>query len=100
VISLRLSEHAGSDLRRIHAFIANEDLRGADSAIELILDALNLLERHPLIGRVVTDSLRELIISHGNSGYIALYSYDAKRKRVLVKAIRHQREAGFDETGA
>ena len=95
--SLQYSERAALDLRRIHDFIATEDPDRADAAIALILDAMAMLQRHPLVGRVATDPLRELIISHGRSGYIALYSHDVRRNRVFVKAIRHQREAGFDE---
>ncbi len=38
---------------------------------------------------------RELVISRGKSGYLALYRYDGERDRVLVLAIRHQREAGY-----
>ncbi|HSS05719.1 MAG TPA: type II toxin-antitoxin system RelE/ParE family toxin, partial [Rhodanobacteraceae bacterium] len=42
---------------------------------------------------------RELVISRGHSGYIALYSYEQLEDTVLVLAIRHQREAGYaDDT--
>jgi hypothetical protein len=37
--------------------------------------------------------LRELIISRGRSGYVALYEYQPALERVLVVAIWHQREA-------
>ncbi len=95
--SLEFSEQAARDLRALHDFIAPEDPQGADDAIALILDAVEILERHPFIGRPSTDPLRELIISHGHSGYIALYLFDSAKDRILVKAVRHQREAGFDE---
>jgi plasmid stabilization system protein ParE len=97
VSSLEFSERAAKDLRTLHDFIAPEDPDEANAAITLILEALEMLVRHPLIGRVATHPLRELIISHGHSGYIALYQYDSKRDRILVKTIRHQREAGFDD---
>jgi hypothetical protein len=35
------------------------------------------------------------VISRGKTGYLALYHYDEARDRILVLAIRHQREAGF-----
>ena len=55
-----------------------------------------LLERHPLIGRSVDDFLRELVISRGKSGYVALYSYEQHKNTILVLAIRHQRETGLN----
>lgn len=38
---------------------------------------------------------RELIISQGKTGYVALYSYEEEFDTALILAIRHQREAGF-----
>ena len=38
--------------------------------------------------------LRELIISFGDSGYVALYHYERKTETVLISAIRHRKEAG------
>jgi plasmid stabilization system protein ParE len=54
------------------------------------------LARHPFIGRQVEDGLRELVISQGKTGYVALYSVEAEYDAVLVLAIRHQREAGWN----
>jgi plasmid stabilization system protein ParE len=53
------------------------------------------LGQHPLIGRAVESGCRELVISRGRSGYVALYRYDEARDDVLILAIRHQREAGY-----
>jgi hypothetical protein len=39
------------------------------------------MEKHPLIGRVVEKGYRELVISRGRSGYLALYRYDAETDR-------------------
>ena len=63
--------------------------------LELIDGAINILARHPLIGRQVESGLRELVISQGRTGYIALYSYEAHHDVILVLAVRHQRQAGF-----
>jgi hypothetical protein len=38
---------------------------------------------------------RELVISHGKSGYIALYQHSAAEGLIRIAAIRHQREAGY-----
>ncbi|HET9651048.1 MAG TPA: type II toxin-antitoxin system RelE/ParE family toxin [Usitatibacter sp.] len=55
------------------------------------------MAQHPLAGRKVDATQREMVISRGRTGYIALYSYDDERDVVLIQAIRHQREAGFEE---
>jgi plasmid stabilization system protein ParE len=48
-----------------------------------------------MIGRPVEEELRELVISRGNTGYVALYSFEEAQEAVLILAIRHQREAGY-----
>ncbi len=63
--------------------------------VELISEAVQILENHPWVGRSVEQGMRELIISRGQTGYVALYSYEAEHDAVLVLAIRHQREAGY-----
>jgi plasmid stabilization system protein ParE len=67
----------------------------APGVVTLILEATAILQDHPLIGRIVEDGRRELVISRGKTGYIALYRYDEARDIVFVLALRHQREAGF-----
>lgn len=39
--------------------------------------------------------LRELVISFGDSGYVALYRFDPTADAVYVLAFRHQKEAGY-----
>ena len=63
---------------------------------EEVLEALQILANHPLVGRPAEHDMRELIISRGHTGYLALYSYEEAHDTVLVLAIRHQREAGYD----
>lgn len=69
----------------------------SSGASSLITNAVDVLARHPLIGREVEEGLRELIISRGKTGYVALYDFDEVEDTVTVRAIRHQREAGLDE---
>jgi addiction module RelE/StbE family toxin len=90
------SEHALSDLERIVEFLRGSDPQKARATASLIRDALTILQRHPLIGRVVDARYRELVISQGRTGFIALYEYHEAHDRILVSAIRHQREAGFE----
>lgn len=66
-------------------------------AVDAILDALSVLRRHPLIGRPAEEGLRELVISRGDSGYVALYRYTQAEELVSILAVRHQREQGYSE---
>jgi plasmid stabilization system protein ParE len=83
------------DLERLTDFLLETEPAVALATVELISEAVEVLENHPLVGRPVEQELRELVISRGRTGYLALYSYDEGRDTVLVLAIRHQREAGY-----
>lgn len=69
----------------------------AADALRLIREALVILERHPMIGRPAESGLRELVISHGSTGYVALYDFLEPTDLVVVLAIRHQRESGYSQ---
>lgn len=90
-----VTPNALSDLERLRAFLIDSDPEAADQTIELILAGLSIIADHPLMGRPVESNYRELVISRGRSGYLALYRYDETRGRVLILAVRHQREAGY-----
>lgn len=92
---LALDEGAQADLERPSEFLSAADPGAAAVTEDLIFDALAVLEHHPLIGRPVEEELRELVISRGRSGYVALYEYREALDLVVILAIRHQREAGF-----
>ncbi len=89
------SPRAFDDLDRLADFLMEADPVAARETVELIAEAVTILKRHPLIGRPVEEPLRELVISRGKTGYVALYSYEAEHDTVLILAIRHQRESGF-----
>jgi plasmid stabilization system protein ParE len=97
VATLRYTARALGDLERLADFLAEADPAGALAILDVIAHGLSALELHPLIGRPAERGLRELVISRGESGYIALYRYLPKADRVNILAIRHQREAGFEE---
>jgi plasmid stabilization system protein ParE len=90
-------EGALGDLERIFEFNFQRDPPTALDHIRRIREAVLMLEGHPEIGRIRErgSALRELVISHGHSGYIALYEYSEAEKLIRVLAIRHQREAGY-----
>ena len=90
-----VTPNALSDLERLRGFLVDSDPAAADQTIELILAGISVIADHPLIGRPVESGYRELVISRGRSGYIALYRINEARDAVLVLAIRHQREAGY-----
>jgi plasmid stabilization system protein ParE len=89
------SARALADLERLFKLLADLDSLAASDAIPLIVEAVAVVERHPLIGRPVRGRIRELVISHGRNGYVALYRVTPRRDRVEVLALRHQREAGY-----
>jgi plasmid stabilization system protein ParE len=89
------SARAFANLLRLTDFLLETEPSAALETAELISEAVQLLENHPLVGRPVEHGLRELVISRGRTGYLAFYSYEEQDDAVLVPAIRHQREAGF-----
>lgn len=87
-----LATEAVDDLERLADFLLEADAQCAIETIDLIVDALTVLERHPRMGRPLSQGLRELVISRGQSGYLALYSYDEGADMALILALRHRRE--------
>lgn len=90
-----LAPDALADLERLRTFLLESDPAAAEQTISLILSGIAVLELHPLVGRPAESGLRELVISRGRSGYLALYRYVEPEDRALVLTIRHQREAGY-----
>ena len=86
-----VSKNADADLDRLVAFLSDEEPAAALATYDLLLGALEVLRRYPS---------RELVISRGSTGYLALYEYDARADLVVVLALRRQREAGYSERGA
>jgi plasmid stabilization system protein ParE len=68
---------------------------GADNLLAQIHGAIAILASHPRIGRRVAGQMRELVISYGTTGYLALYRFDSSRELVRILRVRHQREAGY-----
>lgn len=83
------------DIERLTDFLLEHDTRAAVATLRILTDGLGILKQHPLVGREVEAGLRELVISRGRSGYVALYRYDVAADAALILAIRHQREGGY-----
>lgn len=92
---LLLAPRAWRDIARLADFLAESHSAEAAQTGELLISGLSILRDHPLIGRTVEHDLRELPISRGRSGYLALYRFDPVIDTVLVLTLRHQREAGY-----
>ena len=86
---------AAEDLERLVEFLLERFPEDAIRTVDLITDALNILEQHPRIGRPLEAALRELVISRGRTGYLALYEYDEPSDLVIVLSVRHQREQDY-----
>ena|ERR1700680_3872308 len=89
------SARALEDLERLVLFRDEQAPAVAAGAFEAIVDGVNVLAAHPLMGRRVDGGMRELVISRGRTGYLALYRFEPARDLVRVLRIRHQREAGY-----
>ena len=83
------------DFDRIFDFLFQYAPEYAATRIEDIIAAIDILQTSPMIGRPVAFGQRELIISRGKSGYLALYRYDPAQNTVFVLAVRSQREREY-----
>jgi plasmid stabilization system protein ParE len=82
-------------IERAFQFLREKNPDAALDAVSSIQSAVDNLRAHPLIGRRIEGELRELVISYGQTGYLALYRFVVSQDEVRVLAIRHQRELGF-----
>lgn len=89
---IEIAPELGDDFDRIFDHIAQYDVDHAAARIHDIIQAFDVLETNPLIGRPVPGSKRELVIGRGSRGYVALYRYVAEIDTVFILALRSQRE--------
>ncbi len=94
---LVFAPRALQDAERLTAFLIESDPDAAATTARLLFSGLHILKEHPLVGRPAEHGYRELLISRGRTGYVALYRYDVERDVAIVLAMRHQRESGFDD---
>lgn len=89
------SRNALANLERAFTSLDALSPDAATAAVDAIHSAIGMLEHHPLIGRIVEGEVRELVISFGRSGYLALYRFVPAQREVRILAIRHQRELDY-----
>jgi plasmid stabilization system protein ParE len=95
LVRIVFSPRALLDLERLTDFLVESDKNAALATLEIIESAIQILSEHPYIGRTCDAHIRELIISRGKSGYVALYSFDEAKNAVIICTIRHQKESGI-----
>ena len=89
------SPAAIAHLERLFEYLAEKNPSSAMDAVTAIRSAVELLGQHPLIGRAVEGELRELVISYGKTGYVALYRFVLSDDEVRVLGFRHQRALDY-----
>ncbi len=89
------SARALAHLERAFELLRDKNPAAALDAVTAIQSAVDNLAAHPLVGRRIEGEVRELVISYGQTGYVALYRFVVPHNEVRILAIRHQRELGF-----
>ena len=92
---IELAAEVGDDFDRILDHLAQYQVENPVLRIREIIEALNVLEHNPLIGRPANKDKRELVIGRSSHGYVALYRYIVEIDTVFVLAVRSQQEAGY-----
>ncbi len=92
---IELAPEVADDFDRILDYLAQYEVEDRAGRIGEIIQAINVLEHNPMIGRPVPGNMNELVIGRQAHGYVALYRYVAAIDSVFVLAIRSQREAGY-----
>jgi plasmid stabilization system protein ParE len=95
VATVVYSSRALAHLERAFEHLRSENPDAALAAAAAIRSAVENLTAHPLLGRRIHGDIRELVISYGQTGYVALYRFVVPKDEVRILAIRHQREIGF-----
>ncbi|MFZ5503076.1 MAG: type II toxin-antitoxin system RelE/ParE family toxin [Pseudomonadota bacterium] len=95
--TVRFTPAAAKDLQHLFDFLAEHDLKAAKRARTAIAKGIEFLRAFPFSCRKASPDhplLRELIISFGANGYVALFEIE-DQQTVTILAIRHQREEDF-----
>ncbi len=94
---IELAPEVAEDFERILDHLAAHQVERPELRMREIIEAFDVLEHNPLIGRPAGNGKRELVIGRRAHGYLALYRYIAEIDAVFVLAVRSQREAGYAE---
>lgn len=92
---IELAPEVGDDIDRILDHLAQYQVENPALRIREIIEAFNVLEYNPMIGRPANNDKRELVIGHRSHGYVALYRYVVEVDTVFILAVRSPQEAGY-----
>jgi plasmid stabilization system protein ParE len=95
VSRVEIAPGVGDDFDRVLDHLQGHEVDDAAGRILEIIEAFDVLERNPQIGRPAEGGKRELIIGRGSHGYVALYRYVPEVDTVFILALRSQRESGY-----
>jgi plasmid stabilization system protein ParE len=95
---IELAPEIQNDFDRILDHLSEYAVEDTPGRIREIIQAIDVLQNNPLIGRPVSADKRELVIGRRARGYVALYRYIERIDTVFVLAIRSQRETGYGRT--
>ena len=94
---VRYTRGAKNDIKQLYRFLLEYDIEVARRALKEIEKSIEFLRDFPFACRkAVHDNpfLREILISFGASGYVALFEIE-NAEVVTILAIRHQREQDY-----
>ena len=94
---IELASEVGDDFERILDHLAQYQVENPALRIREIIEAINVLEHNPMIGRPANNDKRELVIGRRSHGYVALYRYIVEIDTIFVLAVRSHKEAGNEE---
>lgn len=95
--SLKWSPRALGDVHRLYRFLAPKNRDAATRAVRAIRGGVKILAHQPQAGRPAEEiglEFREWVIDYGRDGYVTLYRYEGEE--VVILAVRHGREAGYE----
>jgi plasmid stabilization system protein ParE len=92
---IELAAEVRDDFDRILDHLAQYQVENPGLRMREIIEAFNVLEYNPMIGRPANNDKRELEIGQRSHGYVALYRYVIEVDTVFILAVRSQQEAGY-----
>lgn len=93
---IELAPEIQDDFDRIFDHLSKYAVEDVPGRIREIIQAIDVLQYNPLIGRLASADTRELVIGTSAHGYVALYRYIEPADTVFVPAIRGQGEVGYE----
>lgn len=96
---ITFSAEAKADMQRLYDFLADIDPDLAERALKILDEGWEALSKFPHTcrkaqGGDLGPAWREMLITFGSSGYIALFQITSD-KSLTVTAVRHQRESDY-----